>query len=84
MIDADEDQKVCEWIAPVDILKNPNIPKLLDIVVIGTEANGDSFVSSSYGKIADVIYLLERAKRHLLELAEHAPVSRPTPGGPTQ
>lgn len=49
---------------------------LEDVLVIGTEKNGESFVSCSYGNVGKVLYLMERAKEHLMALAEEHPQIR--------
>lgn len=71
------------WVSTEEVLTNCLKANLQDVVVVGTDPNGESFVSSSYGKIGDVLYLLERAKNHLMLLADRHPTMRPVPGDST-
>ena len=43
---------------------------LREVLVIGTDANGQSFVASCHKTIGPNLFLLERAKAHLMALAE--------------
>lgn len=57
-------------IAPAKVLKGAREAKLSEVMVIGYDAHGDFWFSSSRADGADVLWLLEKAKRKLFEMAD--------------
>lgn len=42
--------------------------KITGVVVVGYDANGDVYMSSSKGSMAEILWMLETAKKILLDL----------------
>lgn len=51
-----------------DRVLNSAVGKLEGVVVIGFTKDGDEYFSSSYADGGTVLWLLERCKKHLLEV----------------
>jgi hypothetical protein len=47
-----------------------NCPALTDVVILGYTHDGEEYFSSSYASGADVLWLLERLKKQLLEVGD--------------
>lgn len=52
------------------VLETAYKANLKHVVVLGTNQDGSSFVASS-NSLAQAVFLIERAKRHVLDLAEY-------------
>lgn len=54
--------------APDDILEMAKGKGMSDVLVVGY-LNGDAFISASTSDVERVVFLLELAKRHMMDLA---------------
>lgn len=53
---------------PADKVLEGAVGKLSDVVVAGRDEHGNAYVASSYGSVADTAWMLEHAKKFLLEM----------------
>jgi len=58
----------CLDLSPNKVIKYAE--DLKECVVIGTDADDEIYVAGSSGNVANVVYLLEMAKLHMLRLGE--------------
>ena len=58
------------------VLETSLSANLTHVVVIGTDDSGRSFLAASHGSAGFLLYMLERAKTHVMDLAELHPVMR--------
>lgn len=57
-------------IPPEKILQKAIEAGLLEVVIIGYDADGDEYFASSQGSNADVLWHLERAKHSLMRMTD--------------
>lgn len=54
---------------PVEqVLETAKDAKLANVLVIGTDSDGELYVAADHGRVPEHVYMIEFAKKYLLEL----------------
>ena len=66
-------QQITRLDLPPDRILEGAMDKLQGVVVLGYKENGTSYFASSYADGGTVIWLMEQAKKRLLDMADEMP-----------
>ena len=72
----DEPQAFGRIVSCREVLEWAIDANLTHVLVLGVDRNGASFAASSHGYIGPALYMIERGKRHLMDIAEEYPEMR--------